>query len=75
MAAEHTMRFKVSGMHCSGCSSGVRAELLHTEGVLDAMVDYKSGLAVVRCDRKQVSATQLLKVIEDAGFKGRLITQ
>lgn len=70
-----TVRFVVSGMHCSGCSGGVRSELLRVPGVFSAKVDHRSGKAVVLCDLKRVDSGALVKVIEEAGFKARVVAR
>lgn len=66
-----TVRFEVSGMHCAGCSGGLRSELLRVPGVYSAKVDHRSGKAVVVCDLKRVESSALVKAIEEAGYTAR----
>lgn len=70
--ANRTNWFKVSGMHCNGCASGIRSELRRTAGVADATVSFTNRLAMVAYDTNSVSAKQLLTVIREAGYTAKL---
>lgn len=69
--ANRTNWFKVSGMHCNGCAGGIRSELRRTAGVADVTVSFTNQLAMVAFDTNRVSAKQLIKVIEEAGYGAR----
>jgi periplasmic mercuric ion binding protein len=72
VTANATNRFTISGMHCDGCAGGLTAELKETRGIAHATVTFSNKLAVVAYDTNQVSATQLTKVIKDAGFEATI---
>lgn len=70
--ANRTNWFKVSGMHCNGCASGIRSELRRTAGVADTTVSFTNRLAMVAYDTNSVSAKQLIAVIKEAGYAAKL---
>jgi copper chaperone CopZ len=69
-----TNRFSISGMHCKDCAKGLTAELKLTPGVVKAVVSFTETLATVVYDSKRVESSALLKAIQEAGFRGTLIT-
>lgn len=71
--ANATNRFTVTGMHCAGCAAGLQAELTHARGVASATVTFTNKLAVVAYDTNRTTTPLLLKVVEEAGFQGRLV--
>ena len=70
--ANQTNWFKVTGMHCNGCASGIRSELRRTAGVADASVNLTNQLAMIAYDTNQVSVKQLVGVIKEAGYGAKL---
>ncbi len=70
--ANQTNWFKVTGMHCNGCASGIRSELRRTAGVTDASVNLTNQLALIAYDTNQVSVKQLVGVIKEAGYGAKL---
>lgn len=70
--ANQTNWFKVAGMHCNGCASGIRSELRRTAGVADASVSLTNQLAMIAYDTNQVSVKQLVGVIKEAGYGAKL---
>jgi copper chaperone CopZ len=70
--ANQTNWFKVTGMHCNGCASGIRSELRRTTGVADASVNLTNQLAMIAYDTNQVSVKQLVGVIKEAGYGAKL---
>lgn len=73
-AAWLTNRFSITGMHCKDCAKGLTAELKLTPGVVRAVVSFTETLATVVYDSKRVESSSLLKTIQEAGFRGTLIT-
>lgn len=69
--ANATNRFTISGMTCNGCAGGLKAELKSAPGVAFAEVSLTNKLAVVAYDTNQTSTATLVKVITEAGFKGK----
>jgi len=71
--ANATNRFAISGMTCSGCAGGLKAELKNATGVASADVSLTNKLATVAYDTNLTSSTKLMKVISEAGFEGKPI--
>jgi len=63
----------ITGLHCQGCVSGVRAELGRVPGVGGALVDLATGRAQVVIDPQRVGPAQLLAAVEEAGFTGTVV--
>jgi copper chaperone CopZ len=70
--ANATNTFAVTGMHCDGCAKGITSELKRTPGVITTTVSFSNQLAVVALDTNRVNSAQLIKVIEEAGYKAKL---
>lgn len=69
-----TNRFSITGMHCKDCAKGLTAELKLTPGVVKAVVSFTDTMATVVYDSKRVECSGLLKAIQEAGFRGTLMT-
>lgn len=67
-AANATNWFRVSGMHCNGCASGITSELRRTPGVTGAEVSLTNRTAVVVLDTNRVSSARIIQVIREAGY-------
>ncbi len=64
----------IAGMHCEGCASGIRSELARLPGVTSARVHLKSARARVVGEENQVTTSQLIHAIEEAGYQARIIS-
>lgn len=73
-AAWLTNRFSIAGMHCRDCAKGLTAELKLTPGVVKAVVSFTETMATVVYDSKRLESPGLLKAIQEAGFRGTLMT-
>ena len=62
-------QFNIEGMHCGACSTGIEMFLSNTEGVISAKVDYNTKKADVEYDDSKIKDTDIVKTIEEAGFK------
>ena len=71
ITANATNRFSISGMTCSGCAGGLKAELKSAPGVAFAEVSLTNKLAVIAYDTNRTSSVKLVKVITEAGFEGK----
>jgi len=58
----------IFGMHCQTCVKSVTTALQALPGVGQVDVSLAAGRASVACDPGLVSAAELRKAIEDAGF-------
>lgn len=64
-------RLDVRGMGCPNCSSRVRNSLLGLEGVSEAMVDHRQGLAIVDFNPTMATLEDLARAVSTAGGDGR----
>ena len=65
-----TRRYRIEGMHCTGCAGELQTALRGRKEVESATVDFTSGLAVVE-GRLEVDPT--LQVIASRGFRGEFL--
>jgi len=56
-------------MHCGSCAAGIQMVLISTEGVLNASADYDKKHGEVEFDEEKVQWAELLKAIEEMGYK------
>ena len=54
------LKFKIEGMHCTGCSTRLQNVLNNLEEAKQAMIKY---------DEDKISIEGIREAIEDAGFK------
>ena len=66
---------KVEGMTCASCPATVKAALKRLPGVVNADVSFKEAKATVSYYEGKVTAQQMIKAIEDAGYTAHLITE
>lgn len=60
--------FNIEGMTCSACSNGLEKYLKKQKGIIDANVNLVMAIASIEYE-ENVSAEQIEKFIEEAGFK------
>ncbi|MCD6322814.1 MAG: SO_0444 family Cu/Zn efflux transporter, partial [Clostridiales bacterium] len=63
-------KFKVEGMHCDGCASGLRDKLILEKRIVSADVSFTTSQAVVSGN---ISSDGINKLIEKAGYSAELI--
>lgn len=73
--ANATNWLAVTGMHCEGCARGLNSELRRIPGVITATVTFTNRLAIVAYDTNQISLTNLLKAVAEAGYGAKPIDQ
>jgi len=69
MGKKQKITFKVSGMHCNGCSASIGRALSRLDGVEHAEADYPKGIAEVKFDEKTVDKGKIIETIENLGYK------
>ena len=72
LAAPAQVRITISGMHCGGCATGIRAMLERTDGVLKADVSYEERRALVEYDASKTSPERIVAAIEKMGYKAQV---
>jgi Cu+-exporting ATPase len=63
------VKLKIEGMHCTSCETLIKDELGEVRGVSNVRVDAKSGEGSVLVDTESTSINDLLKAVENAGYK------
>jgi len=61
--------FDITGMHCNSCASGIQMVLQGTDGVLSASASYDSKKGEVEFDEEKTSLENIIKAIEQLGYK------
>ncbi|MBS1751584.1 MAG: ATPase P [Flavobacterium psychrophilum] len=64
-----TVKLKITGMTCAGCSNHVATTLKALDGVMDQKVLYPGDLATVKYDARKTSIDKIIKAIEKIGYK------
>ncbi len=67
-AATQTVTLSVPGMTCAACPITVKKALTTVDGVTKTEVSFEKREAVVTFDDARVSAQELTKATEDAGY-------
>ena len=67
-AAIRSVTIRVKGMSCGGCATTVEKALKSTDGVEDALVNFKSGKAVIKYDDQKITVARLREIINSTGF-------
>jgi copper chaperone CopZ len=62
------LKFRIEGMHCTGCSNTVQQVLRSTPGVETALVDFQTGEARVRFDESRVGSDEIAEAVRTSGF-------
>ena len=63
------LKFKIEGMHCTGCSTRLQKVLNNLEGVEEAEVSLEAKQVMIKYDEDKISIEEIKEAIEDAGFK------
>jgi copper chaperone len=66
------VKLRITGMTCGHCQTKVATALKGVSGVYSAVVDLTDGEAEVDFDDDQVTPTQLIRAVEQAGYGARL---
>ena len=61
----------IEGMHCNSCASGIQMVLQSTEGVVNASADYGSKKGEVEFDEEKTNLDNVIKAIEQLGYKAK----
>ncbi len=63
------VEFTIKGMTCSGCEHHVKTEISKLKGIVEVVVSYAKGNAIVRFDSKLTSIEEIEKAINSTGYK------
>lgn len=62
------VEFTIKGMTCAGCEHHVKTEISKLKGIIEVVVSYEKGNAIVRFDSKQTSIDEIVKAINSTGY-------
>jgi copper ion binding protein len=69
-----TIKLKVTGMSCEHCVQAVKRALEGVPGVKSAQVSLEQGLVEVETDTGSVPVDQLIKAVEEAGYRAETLS-
>lgn len=70
-----TIKLKITGMTCAGCSNHISNALKALDGVLEQYVEFPGDLATITYDPSKTNPEAILKVIEQTGYKAEIIKE
>jgi len=68
-----TIKFKITGLTCAGCSNIIYEELKKVDGVIEHSVEYPGDIAIIQFDTSKTNVKVLKEIIEKKGYKVEII--
>ena len=66
------IKLKIIGMHCTSCCLSIDGDLEDTKGIKSANTSYASQVCDVEFEEELVKIEQIVKTIENTGYKAQL---
>lgn len=63
------VKWKIDGMHCGGCATGIEFMLSTKVGIKKSKVDFKTKILNIVFDPKKIKEKDIVKSIENLGYK------
>jgi len=70
-----TLKLKITGMTCAGCSNHISNALKEVDGIIEHTVEYPGDLATIQYDPSKTNPDAIIKVIEQTGYKAEIIKE
>jgi copper chaperone CopZ len=70
-----TLKLKITGMTCAGCSNHVSNALKDVDGVIDYTVQYPENAATIQYNPEKINPKELIEIIEKTGYKAEVIKE
>lgn len=70
-----SLKLKITGMTCAGCSNHIYNALKAVEGVIEHTVEFPGDLATITYDPDKTNPEAIIKVIEEIGYKAEIISE
>lgn len=70
-----TLKLKITGMTCAGCSNQIANALKEMEGIIDHKVEYPGDLATIQYDPSKTNPETIIKVIQQIGYKAEVMKE
>lgn len=67
-------KLRIEGMSCEHCVQTVKKALEGVPGVLEAQVSLEGGEATVRLSHGGISTEELIRPVEEAGYKAEVLS-
>ena len=61
-----SLNLKITGMHCTGCSTRLEKVLNNLDGVQNAKVSFEEGKAEIEYEENKIGFDEIKEAIEDA---------
>lgn len=68
-----TIKLKITGMTCAGCSNHISNALKVVEGVIEHSVEYPGNSVTITYNPDKTNPEAIIKVIEKTGYKSEII--
>ncbi|MFK5982463.1 MAG: heavy-metal-associated domain-containing protein [Flavobacteriaceae bacterium] len=72
-SVDKTIKFKITGITCAGCSNTIYKTLENVDGVIEHSVEYPGDIAIIKFDDTKTNIEELKNIIEKKGYKVELI--
>ena len=70
-----TVKLKITGMTCAGCSNHVATTLKALDGVVEQNVEYPGDVATIKYNPAKTSVADIIKAIEKIGYKAVAVSE
>ena len=70
-----TVKLKITGMTCAGCSNHVATTLKALDGVVEEQVEYPGDVATIKYNPAKTSVANIIKAIEKIGYKAVAVSE
>lgn len=70
-----TVKLKITGITCAGCSGAIYKALKEVDGVIEHSVEYPGDIAIIEFDDTKTSIEALQKVIEKKGYTVEIVKE
>ena len=70
-----TVKLKITGMTCAGCTNHVATALKELDGVVEQKVEYPGDVATVKYNPAKTSVANIIKAIEKIGYKAVTVSE
>ncbi len=74
-AEAKTVKLKITGMTCAGCSNNVATTLKALDGIVEQKVEYPGEIAIVKFNPAKTSVADIIKAIEKIGYKAVTVSE
>jgi mercuric ion binding protein len=68
-----TVKLKVTGITCAGCSKHIHEALIEQEGILDNQVEYPGDLAIVTYNPDKITVQKIIETVVTAGYRAEVV--